>query len=180
MQVPELTLEGRVVRAVEARALRNPNIVESTSSRRRQLIRLAVRDGKVCFHCGQTVHFQWDGTPFNADSCATFDHVVTKKDGGSWDDENGVLSCHLCNGLRGHKSVEEFQAELSKFDSPQEMLSRTKYITRIRKLTTQRDRTYKMKFGQVLRQKEFRTKFSLLTRWVKPKGSYWKLTFACE
>ena len=178
--MPELILEGRVVRAVEARALRNPNIVESTSSRRRQLIRLAVRDGKVCFHCGQKVHFQWDGTPFNADSCATFDHVVTKKDGGSWDDENGVLSCHLCNGLRGHKSVEEFQAELSQYASPQEMLSRKKHITRIRKFRKRLDREYKIRFSQVLRQKEFRTKFSLLTRWMKPKGSDWKLTFACE
>ena len=177
--MPELILEGRVVRAVEARALRNPKIIERTVARRRQLIRLAVRDGKVCFHCGQKVHFQWDGVAFNADSCATYDHVITKKDGGSWDDENGVLACHLCNGLRGHKSIEEFHAELSQYSSPQEMLSRRKHITRIKKRRTNRDREYRMRFSQVLRQKEFLTKFSLLTKWPIPNRT-WKgtLTFA--
>ena len=149
--MPELILEGRVVRFVEARALRNPKIIESTVARRRQLIRLAVRDGKVCFHCGQTVHFQWDGVPFNADSCATYDHIITKKDGGSWDDENGALACHLCNGLRGHKSIEEFHAELSQYDSPQEMLSRRKYITQMRKRRQNLDWEHRKRLSQVLR-----------------------------
>lgn len=178
----QLILEGKVARAIEARAIMRPGLIQRSVANRRRLIRLAMRDGKKCFHCGGDVVFQWDGAKHDDDNVATFDHVITQADGGTWDDENGVLACNLCNGLRSNKSVEEFQAELALYDSPRDMRDRIRRGTRVRKTLRRRDAKYRMRFHQVLRQREFQKRYSLVFLPPKPLTTIegWKSIFVIE
>ena len=102
---------GKTARAVEARAL--TGATASAKKKRRKMIRLALRDGKVCHWCGRHVVFQWEAkNRRQRRRQATFDHVITKQAGGSFSVDNGVLACKRCNNVRGNRKYEDFKVLL--------------------------------------------------------------------
>lgn len=46
-------------------------------------------------------------TPVNEDTC-TIDHIIPRKDGGTYNYENLVPACYKCNQRRGHMDFLEF------------------------------------------------------------------------
>lgn len=52
-----LQLDTKVARAIEKRAMEGIDPRFGTRGHRRTLIRLAMRDGKCCAHCGKAVYF---------------------------------------------------------------------------------------------------------------------------
>lgn len=115
-----LVLEGKTVRAVEAKALDGIDPNFGTPAKRRNLIRLAIRDGKCCAHCGDPVYFKWERKSGQARQSkakmATFDHIVTAQNGGTYALENGLLACYDCNNLRGNMKLETFQKKIAAGD----------------------------------------------------------------
>lgn len=108
-----LKLKTKTARAVEARALEGVDPAQSTKYKRRILIRLAMEHGKFCEHCNRPVKFIWEpGVKKSLRNLATFDHRLTKRDGGRLSFENGILSCRVCNNLRATNSVEDYRREL--------------------------------------------------------------------
>lgn len=53
-----------------------------------------------CWLCGTPMHFKYDRTDR---LCATFDHVIPVKEGGTWDPENLLLAHKDCNSRRGSR-----------------------------------------------------------------------------
>lgn len=102
---------SRVAREVERQALEG--VDPKFRYRRRQLIKLAMRDGKHCAHCHRPVRFSWEsGMKATAHNAATFDHVHTKQQGGRRSLGNGILACYVCNNLRGAQSIPKFLRRL--------------------------------------------------------------------
>ena len=102
---------GKTARAIEARAL--AGATASAKKKRRKIIRLALRDGKVCHWCRREVTFQWEAkNRRQRRRAATFDHVITRQAGGSFSVDNGVLACRRCNNVRGNRKYEDFKVLL--------------------------------------------------------------------
>ena len=57
-----------------------------------------IEQGSCCVYCNESVSYE----------DVTIDHFLPKKKGGK-QVCNLVYSCHKCNGLKGHKSIEEFR-----------------------------------------------------------------------
>jgi len=79
------------------------------------------RDNFTCRYCG------WSGvTNFDQGllGSLTIDHVVPKKHGGSEEDSNLVVACHVCNMLKG-------QEKCSSIENDREIIARkrAKYRT---------------------------------------------------
>ena len=102
-----LKLEGKVARYVETKALNgllNPD--SPTPNRRRNLIRLAIKDGLICHHCQKKLVFQWMAKKGTCVTLfATFDHIIPKSLGGTYHISNGVLSCQPCNRERSNLPI---------------------------------------------------------------------------
>lgn len=114
-----LVLEGKTVREVERRALEGIDPNFGTPGKRRNLIRLAIANGKVCAHCGDPVYFIWEkgvNPKYTKSKMATFDHIVTRKAGGTYALENGLLACSDCNGLRGDMELDKFREKIANGD----------------------------------------------------------------
>lgn len=101
-----LTFNDPRAREVEYHALVGVDLRFGTPTKRRNLIKLALRDGMVCSHCGIELTFEWM-LPKKASKVhsATFDHIIPKS--------MGVLSCKSCNNMRGNMPLEEFRHKLS-------------------------------------------------------------------
>lgn len=111
MSEPTLVLQGKVAREVERRALLG--VHPKSRYKRRQMIRLVMRDGKCCSYCQRPLRMPWEpGYKQNAHNAATYDHVKTKSSGGRRSLENGNLACYTCNNLRGVQRLEKFIARL--------------------------------------------------------------------
>lgn len=111
-----LMLEGKTVRHVEAQAMKGVDPNYGTRGKRRNLIRLAIRDGKCCAHCGDPVYFIWEkktNPNYSKAKMATFDHIILKKDGGTYKLENGLLACYDCNNLRGDMPLDTFRKRIA-------------------------------------------------------------------
>ena len=130
----ELKLEGKVLRAVERRALESahPNVY----NKRRNMILMAARDGKCCVYCQRPVKFVWEpGVKSSSHNAATFEHYHTlKKKGGTRTLENGKIACYTCNNYRGDSSIEDFMERLASFDNdPLKMKAAAKIVKREKK-----------------------------------------------
>lgn len=115
----QLVFETKTARAVEAKALEGIDPNYGTPRKRRNLIRLAMRDGCKCRHCQTDVYFPWMVSKQyhrnNRARSATFDHIIPKSQGGTYHLSNGMIACKQCNNARGDMSVEQFQALIAAY-----------------------------------------------------------------
>lgn len=96
--------------AMELRtALEDRDFVTSQSfdvwSPRREVLRLAERDGWDCTYCGVTL----DGCPDRPKP--HIDHVIPKSRGGTNSKNNKVLACPKCNTSKGARTPQEWRAD---------------------------------------------------------------------
>jgi 5-methylcytosine-specific restriction endonuclease McrA len=61
-----------------------------------------------CYYCGFRMEFRPRG-----DFGATLDHKQPLSRGGTWDAENIVCACGLCNNVKGDMTESEFKALLT-------------------------------------------------------------------
>jgi 5-methylcytosine-specific restriction endonuclease McrA len=66
------------------------------------------RDGFKCRYCGNEIS-ENAGSHNRVWHCASIDHVVPVRDGGSDDEANLVSACLFCNLSKKAKSVSEFR-----------------------------------------------------------------------
>jgi len=110
-----MNFTSKVALYLEKKSLLGLDLKTDTQIKRRNLIIMAMRDGKHCSHCKKPLFFLWeqDRKGYSSENAATFDHVKTKKDGGTYEVENGILSCQKCNCDRGHQTVEKYRKLLA-------------------------------------------------------------------
>lgn len=62
---------------------------------------------KTCFYCER----RFGSIPINGKEPLqrTIDHIYPQKLGGYWHQDNLVDACNKCNGLKGHKTLKEFE-----------------------------------------------------------------------
>ena len=64
-----------------------------------------------CAYCGTRLSpLNWGKPPRGKGDDMTIDHIVPTSKGGSNTLENAIPSCHLCNGQKADRSVEEFRS----------------------------------------------------------------------
>ena len=74
-------------------------------------VRLFIEQDGNCCICDKAMILRHGG---NRGSCATFEHVVCRSDGGSSKIENVPLSCGDCNSRRGKKDFHSFREEVKR------------------------------------------------------------------
>jgi hypothetical protein len=85
---------------------------------RNKVRRMMIQQGGKCFFCGVEVFMREQVTKeyakANRPRLATFDHIIPKKHGGTYAEENGVCACHYCNSIRGTLDFNVFRENVKK------------------------------------------------------------------
>lgn len=127
--------------------------------RRQKIQALWEKQGHKCFYCKVELPSPYKVADNEAgkvlpEKDPTFDHIVEKKNGGSFHIKNGVCACKSCNSVRGHMPFELFMISVRSPQTRDYFLNRRRkeHLKKGFKRTIKKER--KKLYGKMLERKQ--------------------------